>query len=128
MADRKRLVKLVRDDVGQFGNGSVVYESLDGGEDHAILLRQKLLEEVGEYLIDPSIGELADVLQCVCDLADVDLGVTVAALDRERIEKLNERGGFTGGTGMYVFSSAPDRHEGSKLLRAAAQAEAGDGA
>mgnify|MGYP000745953399 CR=1 FL=1 len=126
MAERKRLVKLVRDDVGRFGNGNVVYESLDAGEDHAVLLRQKLLEEVGEYLIDPSIGELADVLQCVCDLADVDLGVSVVNLDRERIAKLNERGGFTGGTGMYVFSSAPERHEGSKLLRA--QAEDGEGA
>jgi predicted house-cleaning noncanonical NTP pyrophosphatase (MazG superfamily) len=111
MAKRKRLVKLVRDRVGQFGNGGATYEPLIDFEDHAILLRQKLLEEVGEYLIDPSIGELADVLQVVRDLAAVDLHTEWETLEQEMYAKAEERGSFIEGTGMYVFSTAPDRHE-----------------
>lgn len=111
---RRRLVKLVRDRVGQFiaGDQGVSYEPVYNGADHQRLLRAKLLEEAVEYLQNPSLGELADVLQAVHDLAVVDLAAEIDALEAERVHKLEERGGFAEGTGMYVTTTAPPRHEG----------------
>lgn len=61
-------------------------------------LRQKLLEEVGEYIVAPSVSELADVLAVVEGLAKVH-GLTLSEL-RKKMDS-DPRGGFLTGQMMY---------------------------
>ena len=113
MAERRRLVKLVRDRVGEFigSDGRATYEPVDP-DDHARLLRGKLIEEATEYLLDPSREELADVYQVVLDLAAVDLGIKHEDLERIRVDKAVDRGGFREGVGMFCTSTAKSKEEG----------------
>jgi predicted house-cleaning noncanonical NTP pyrophosphatase (MazG superfamily) len=109
---RPRLVKLVRDRIGEFlGDSTVSYEPITDRDDPIGSLRLKLIEEAVEYLRDPCIGELADVLAVVEALADADLGCGFQAVDREAEAKYHERGGFGDLMGMYVHTTAPARHE-----------------
>lgn len=103
MIDRKRLVKLVRNHIGAHVDKDVVvsYEPMPG-RDLIPAMRAKLVEEVGEYLTNPSIGELADVLEIVRALALDDLGITWLALLQEAERKNAERGDFSAGVGMFV--------------------------
>lgn len=135
MAERNRLVKLVRDDVGKWLEDPAIEYRPVPREQHVALLREKLMEEATEYLLRPSVGELADVLEAVRALATVDLelggsleaagimglsgrdleflgdrGLVLVA--REAKLKRDERGGFIGGVGMYASSNASPRHEG----------------
>ena len=57
-------------------------------------LMAKLGEEVGEYEGEPSLEELADILEVVLALAAVH-GCTPEDLERARSEKARERGGFS---------------------------------
>lgn len=107
---RPRLVKLVRDRVGQFlGDTTVSYDRV-AEVDYGRLLEDKLLEETVEYIRDPSLAELADVYEVVRALAEHrhhNLG-TVAS---EAAAKRQERGGFSQGVGMWVQTTAPARFE-----------------
>lgn len=107
--ERPYLVKLVRDRVGEFpgGDGAVEYRPEPDREVHVGLLRDKLIEEALEYFKNPSVGELADVLQAVYDLAQIDLDVDRAEVEGARIDKFNERGGFLEGVCMFVTTTAP---------------------
>lgn len=58
------------------------------------LLRDKLLEEVIEYMEEPSLEELADVLEVMYALARLH-GFTPAALEAIRSKKAREKGAFT---------------------------------
>ncbi len=78
-----------------------------GRDEHAARLRAKLVEEVGEYLAQPSIGELADILEVVHALAYVDVGRTFAAVEQERDRKWHERGGFNRGLVMETVEPEP---------------------
>lgn len=64
-------VKLVRDRIGERlgGDGTVTYEPVGDRETHVKFLRRKLVEEVFEYIDEPSVSELADVLEAVMALA-----------------------------------------------------------
>lgn len=111
-AERKRLVKLVRDRVAQFvGKSTVSYEPVDEAT-HIRLLRRKLIEEAAEYLENPSLGEAADVLETLRALADWDLKVPWPAVAEEAHAKYEERGGFDDGIAMFATTTAPSRHEG----------------
>lgn len=112
---RPRLVKLVRDRVAQFINADVGVEYRPI-EDKAVAieeLRKKLLEECAEYLMNPSIGELADIYEVIRALAIHDLGFENGLHDiaTEAREKAAERGGFDMLTGMWATTNAPARHE-----------------
>lgn len=101
-----KLVKIVRDKipslVGDEGtDGAVVYRVVSR-EEVGLGLRKKLVEEVAEYLVDPSVGELADVLEVAYALARWDLQVELWELDAARNRKLAGRGGFRDGIGMFV--------------------------
>jgi predicted house-cleaning noncanonical NTP pyrophosphatase (MazG superfamily) len=117
--EHPRLIKLVRDDVDKYlPTGSPVrYEALTR-EDHVRELRAKLVEEAIEYLLSPSVGELADIVEAVRALACVDLEIHPApqvALEvvmDEADAKRADRGGFECGIGMWTISTAPPRHEG----------------
>ena len=115
--ERRRLVKLVRDRVAGFLTFDKVEFGRIGREQHVEQLRAKLIEEATEYLLRPSSGELADVLEAVRSLAIVDLGyapdLALQFIIDEADAKRDERGGFEIGTGMYVFGGPPTmRHEG----------------
>lgn len=82
--------KLVRDRIPElFGGHS---RTLDEPGFRAAL-RAKLQEEVAEYLESGEALELADVLEVVYALAELD-GVSAAGLEEMRARKARERGGF----------------------------------
>jgi predicted house-cleaning noncanonical NTP pyrophosphatase (MazG superfamily) len=111
-----RLVKLVRDYVGGLlPDSTVTYRKIDDRETLRSMLRAKLLEEMAEYLRNPSLGELADIHEAVRALCVVDLGCQLHELEEEAREKRIERGGFDGGMGMWVTTSAGPRHEGEHV-------------
>ncbi|WP_251076885.1 nucleoside triphosphate pyrophosphohydrolase [Streptomyces benahoarensis] len=66
-------------------------------EEYRWRLRDKLGEEVAEFLAaqegDEALVELADVLEVVRALA-ADLGSDIAAVEKIRVSKARERGGF----------------------------------
>ncbi len=112
---RPRLVKLVRDRIGEFvGDSTVTYEPITDPEEGIAALRLKLVEEAVEYLRDPCIGELADVLAVVHALALLDVGCGWMAVEEEADAKAAERGGFLNLMGMYVQTTAPERHEAAR--------------
>lgn len=94
-------IKLVRDHTAAILNGSgepgaLWYAPAKG--DRARLLRLKLSEELGEYLVDGGWGELRDLLAVVEALAGehgATLDDLIAAL------RADPRGGFADGVMMY---------------------------
>lgn len=101
--DDRRLVKLVRDDVERFcgGNMVVTYEPM-GRKEHSLELRKKLVEEALEYVLEPSMDELADVLEALIALARRDLAASLADVMNAAIRKRKHKGGFDRGLGMYL--------------------------
>lgn len=99
-------LKLVRDREGEaYRHEHALAFTYDGrpcNADHVSRLRQKLLEEVGEYLIDPCVEELADVLQVVQDLSRVDLDATFKDVEDARAAKFKRKGGFGDGRVMVA--------------------------
>jgi predicted house-cleaning noncanonical NTP pyrophosphatase (MazG superfamily) len=103
--------RLVRDRIGEL---SWKFEDAKQGlrptvdrEEHLRLIRQKLLEEVAEFLAatseQESFEEAADIFQVIIDMIGINMpnwGGTelLAAVDDIRLKKLTERGGFSQGT------------------------------
>lgn len=113
---RPRLVKLVRDRVGDFlgETGGVSYRAPAqgrGGNQHRELLKSKLLGEAGEYILSDDPSELADVLEVLRALAKLH-GMTFGDVLLEADTKRAERGGFDGAICMWVTTTAPSTHEG----------------
>jgi predicted house-cleaning noncanonical NTP pyrophosphatase (MazG superfamily) len=97
-------IKLVRDRVAEVDTSEgLTYRPVVDHDEHVRRLRAKLVEEVGEYLIDPSVGELADVIEAAESLATVDLGVSIVDVWNAIREKHDDRGGFTEGTVMETI-------------------------
>jgi predicted house-cleaning noncanonical NTP pyrophosphatase (MazG superfamily) len=100
---KRRLVKLVRDRVGpHLADGRASYEPIDDPEDAVRHLRRKLVEEAVEYALEPSVEELADVIETVRALARRDLGVTLGDVLDAGDRKRAELGGYGDMVGMYV--------------------------
>ena len=101
------VIKLVRD--GYLGRDAagVRFERLEDRDEHVRLLRQKLLEEVGEYLADPTLGELADVYGVLIALTTVAHDRLYVDLFTQADEKDKARGGFLQGIVM-VGEVLPD--------------------
>ncbi|MDP4091633.1 MAG: nucleoside triphosphate pyrophosphohydrolase, partial [Bacillota bacterium] len=66
------------------------------GEERLGLLKEKLQEEVQEFLEDNNLEELADIMEVLAGLAS-SLGYSEEELIRKRNEKKVERGGFKEG-------------------------------
>jgi predicted house-cleaning noncanonical NTP pyrophosphatase (MazG superfamily) len=90
--------KLVRDGIPALiaAEGRVPYVVQLKGKKLTEALREKLIEEVGEYLDSGDVEELADVVEVVRSLAEVH-GVSAKELDVLRARKRTEKGGFEGG-------------------------------
>ncbi len=106
------LVKLVRDKIPELlaqtseKHGEIYYRQMSQIE-HVKQLRKKLFEEVAEYLVDPSIDELADILVVVNALARWDIGTNEWTELYDVAAKKNElRGAFEKRMGMYVVHPA----------------------
>lgn len=87
--------KLVRDAIPEIirarGTEPVIRQA--SPEEYKEKLREKLQEEVGEYLESGSSEELADVLEVVYALGAL-AGHTPEDLEKLRVAKAAERGGF----------------------------------
>lgn len=87
--------KLVRDLIPNFfatsNDGYSYYTATD--EEYFLLLRHKLLEEVGEFLSSNSLEELADIMEVIEALCKF-LGMTPEELQKIKNEKQATRGGF----------------------------------
>jgi len=88
--------KLVRDGVPDLLRRAGVDPVTHAADEREYLDRliDKLREETGELAAHPSSEELADVLEVVRALGDA-LGLSAEEVDRARIHKANERGGFS---------------------------------
>ncbi len=87
--------KLVRDNIPEIikksGDKPITHKAEDKEYEEA--LNHKLLEEVKEFLDNPSVEEAADILEvikAICDLKEVD----ISKLEEIRQKKAEERGGF----------------------------------
>ncbi len=101
MSEPAYRIKLVRDRVHEVGPArEFTYRPVRDRAEHVELLRQKLGEEVVEYLLNPSLGELADVYEAIRALGRVDLGVDPFEIGMEADRKLEERGAFDQGLVM----------------------------
>lgn len=90
--------KLVRDKIPEIikaDNKRCEIEIVDDKKKYE-LLKNKLEEEVNEFLTDENLEELADVLEVLVGLAN-SLGYTEEELMKKRIQKIQERGGFNKG-------------------------------
>lgn len=85
--------KLIRDRIPELlGEQAGTHRHLNDQE-FETALREKLQEEVQEYLESGEVMELADILEVVYALAKLD-GITESQLDYFRAEKISKRGAF----------------------------------
>lgn len=78
---------------GKKRGGKAVFHIADDAE-YWTKLKEKLREEVEEFLTDENIEELADIAE-VLDSVMVCKGFSKEALHAEQEKKVRERGGFT---------------------------------
>lgn len=94
----KKYDKLVRDKIPEIikADGKECDYIIADKKYHYELLEKKLQEEVGEFLEDKNLEELADVMEVLFGLAD-SLGYSEDDLVNMRLKKKDERGGFKEG-------------------------------
>ncbi|WP_196777677.1 nucleoside triphosphate pyrophosphohydrolase [Lentzea aerocolonigenes] len=87
--------KLVRDRIPELvrANGEEPVTEIADVQRYRELLRDKLSEEVAEFLESGEVEELADIMEVLHALAQA-AGVSPAELERIRAGKAAERGGF----------------------------------
>lgn len=90
--------KLVRDKIPQVieAAGKKFDVRKANKEEHYKLLEVKLEEEVREFLEDKNLEELADIMEVLFGLAE-NMGYSEEELFKKRMEKKEERGGFSEG-------------------------------
>ena len=87
--------KLLRDKIPDlFKNTSNVVYRVAEEDEYQDLLKNKLVEEVNEFLEDNNSEELADILEVIHALCEL-LGITFEELEQIRLNKQQERGGFS---------------------------------
>lgn len=90
--------KLVRDRIPEIiekAGKKYIIETVDNQENYK-LLNKKLLEEVNEYLEEYNIEELADIIEVIHGILE-NRGITMEQLEKIRLKKREERGGFSKG-------------------------------
>jgi len=74
-------------------NGSIPITRVLNNEEYLKCLNEKLQEEVDEYLRDPSVEEMTDVLEVLEAIASV-MGFTKNEIERTKTIKASEKGTF----------------------------------
>ena len=87
--------KLVRDKIPEIiiNKGGIPVTHIANQKEYEEALKRKLFEEANEFLDNPSIEEVADILEvmrAICDLKNINLD----NLEEIRQKKAKERGGF----------------------------------
>jgi predicted house-cleaning noncanonical NTP pyrophosphatase (MazG superfamily) len=88
--------KLVRDRIPEIIEASgkkAVYQATTTDEEYIKFLKDKLMEEVNEFLESDDTAELADMGEVMHAILEYK-GVSVETFQRIRLEKLEKRGGF----------------------------------
>lgn len=108
--------KLVRDYIpriaGYSADSSQVRVAL--AEERLSLLLDKLEEECSEVRLEPSLEEIADVVEVLKTLA-LELGSTWSAVEFIADKKREERGGFSEGFVLSIVSVTPNGGENGAL-------------
>lgn len=87
--------KLIRDRIPEIIEATgrrPVYETLDDAS-YIKLLKEKLVEEVNEFLESDSLEELADIGEVMHALLEYK-GISIEAFQKSRMDKLENRGAF----------------------------------
>ena len=94
----KRFNKLVRDKIPAMiaMQGASVRTEILMGEGYYVALKQKLTEEVGEFLADDNAEEIADILEVLHAIARYK-GIEMSEIEAIRLKKKADRGGFEEG-------------------------------
>jgi predicted house-cleaning noncanonical NTP pyrophosphatase (MazG superfamily) len=87
--------KLVRDQIPEIikANGHKCEIRILSEDEYLMELKNKLQEEVNEFLESGSVEELADIIEVVHSLS-AQLGSSIKYVEKVRSTKANERGGF----------------------------------
>ena len=87
--------KLVRDKIPEIikGKGETPITHIADDEEYKIKLKEKLIEEIEEFLKESNAEELADILEVIYAIRD-NMGVSTEELEKIRVEKAEKRGGF----------------------------------
>jgi len=87
--------KLVRDKIPEIldEKRKIFSYHVAGKEEYTQKLREKLVEEVNEFLEEPSVGELADIQEVIFALLE-DMGESQSKLASVQGTKVASRGGF----------------------------------
>ena len=87
--------KLVRDKIPEIikSNGDVPVTHIASDNEYKNKLREKLQEEVKEYLESSKTEELADILEVISALADTHQ-VSFEEIQKSQKDKHEKRGGF----------------------------------
>ena len=87
--------KLVRDKIPEIiqSKGDVPHTHIASDEEFAIKLKEKLQEEVNEFLKDDNVEELADILEVIYAILDAK-HIERSQLELVRKKKAEERGAF----------------------------------
>lgn len=95
--------KLVRDNIPEviIRKGQKPQTKLLSDEEYVICLRDKLQEEVAEFIADNNGEELADILEVLYALAET-LNLSPSDIEALRVRKAIDRGGFRGK--VYLIS------------------------
>ena len=94
-----RYDKLIRDRIPEIMDSKgkqYTIRQTDTKMEKEIYLKKKLIEEVHEFLSEPSIEELADISEVLLSLAN-SLGYAPEELEHARKSKHHSRGGFKDG-------------------------------
>ena len=91
-------VKLIRDSLSSVIEPERL-RTIKDKDEYTKLLKEKLTEEINELIETDykSITEYADVIQVLYTMAEHFSDITIPDIERERLEKLMKRGGFSGG-------------------------------
>lgn len=88
--------KLVRDEIKEIiekeGKRAVIHTANE--PEYSQRLKEKLVEEVEEFLSAPNAEELADILEVIYALAELEK-LSPTQLEQHRQKKANERGTFS---------------------------------
>lgn len=106
----KKYHKIVRDRIPEIiaKSGKACETELVSGEEALLGLEEKLLEEVNEYLQSRDAEELSDILEVIHAIA-YWRGMGFEDIERIRIEKREERGGFEKGIRLLSVSDGEDQ-------------------